>query len=717
VPLKQDNTVVRVTDTMTTTGTDSVTLVSAAWTADNASVTLSDSEVSYDGVNNAKIPTETVKFHNTTLVKDTDYTVSYQRNGAATTDLNSLGEVTVVITAKAPYSGTLRATYTVVRSSAVKTLIDQLTERTNAFKADTVTADDTAALNQLKSDINKALSDYAQVLTDSEKQTLNGLLTQVAALEKVISTVATDLNTLGAVISDYDIATVTADDAMPLSMLETALGRIKDSNLTAAQKAEKKALADKVAALQKVISDTAAELAAVKTAVAAYDEDTVTADDKTDLEALAARIAAIPDSNLTAAQKSEKKAMADAIAAMEKTLADTAADLAAFRAAVEAYDPAKLTAADKTGLEALLKQLQEYPTDHLTDAEKKTLSDLAKTVEGLIEAIEKAEEIAGDISAIEKLLEGKTEDTVTSDDEAELIAAGNAIEDLLRNGDLTEADRAKLAQLLKKVEDLLAHLEEAEKAAEVSEEVKDITPETVEPEDQETLEEAIEALEEALETYGDNYTEAEKKAIEAAIAALEESLAVIEAVEAVEKQIESLPETAEPDDEKAIEALKAAVAAYNALTDRQKAMISEDALDRMDTLAASLLNYKVTQGAEGEWTKGSEKSATLTVNGLLSKFVSVELDGKVVDPKHYTAVSGSTIITFHSTFLEDLSEGKHTVTVNFTDGKVEATLTIKAKPVNPETGDNAAPALLLLVALASFATAAALVIDRKRRAR
>jgi hypothetical protein len=229
--------------------------------------------------------------------------------------------------------------------------------------------------------------------------------------------------------------------------------------------------------------------------------------------------------------------------------------------------------------------------------------------------------------------------------------------------------------------------------------------------------EADEELSAALETYGDNYTEAEMKAIEAAIAALEESLAVIEAVEAVEKQIESLPETAEPDDEKAIEALKAAVAAYNALTDRQKAMISEDALDRMDTLAASLLNYKVTQGAEGEWTKGSEKSATLTVNGLLSKFVSVELDGKVVDPKHYSAVSGSTIITFHSTFLEDQSEGKHTVTVNFTDGKVEATLTIKAKPVNPETGDNAAPALLLLVALASFATAAALVIDRKRRAR
>ena len=65
---------------------------------------------------------------------------------------------------------------------------------------------------------------------------------------------------------------------------------------------------------------------------------------------------------------------------------------------------------------------------------------------------------------------------------------------------------------------------------------------------------------------------------------------------------------------------------------------------------------------------------------------------KLVDPKNYTAESGSTIITLKKEFVDKLSVGEHTLKVLFNDGGVAITTFNVAKVTvptdNPQTGDN-----------------------------
>lgn len=783
VPLKDgDKTIVKVTSDMTTTGTDSVTLVTSEWTDETAEVTLSDTTVTYDGETDAKVPTTTVKFHKSELVKDTDYTVSYSRDGAATTDLNSLGQVTVVITAKAPYSGTLSASYTITRAGAVGEAIAAVTDAVSGYDANTVKSSDSADLTALTGDIQRILAENTDVLTDDEKQSLQGLLTTVDALEAKIAAVAKELKDSKTAADGYSADTVTADDSAELTSLAGKIAAIPDGNLTDTEKAEKKALADKVTALQKVITDTAAALAAVKAEADGIDGSTVTAEDSDELAALAAQIEAIPENQLTTAQKAEKKAAADKVAALQKVITDTASALAAAREAADkldgntvtsddsdelaalaaqldaihagnltadqkrekqdlttkvdtlqtiladtaadlkslrdreaAFEIDKLTSADKAKLQALLQDLQQYPTDHLTPGEQELLEQLASGVENKLAVIAKAEQIAGDMGAIEALLAGKTTQNITSDNATDVQAAKKAIEELKKDTSLSDEDKAKLAQLETKADELIAQLEKADAADEIPAAVGDLKPETVVPGDKAALEAAIAKLEKAEADHGTNYTEAEKKAIEDAKAQLEAVLAVIEEVEAVQKQIADLPATAEPDDEKTIAALEAARAAYGELNERQKGMIADGELEKLDKLTASLKDYKITKGNKAEWTQKSGKDLSFTANGLLAKFQGIQVNGTTVDSKYYTAKSGSTVITLSDDFLDSLAKGEYAIKVVFTDGVAIGTFTVKEKAASPSTGDSANLALFGLLAVFSAAAAAALTVGVKKR--
>ncbi len=70
----------------------------------STTITLNQSTYTYDG--NAKTPTPTVKDGNHTLVKDTDYTVSYSNNTAA-------GTATVTVTGKGNFTGTKSVNFTI----------------------------------------------------------------------------------------------------------------------------------------------------------------------------------------------------------------------------------------------------------------------------------------------------------------------------------------------------------------------------------------------------------------------------------------------------------------------------------------------------------------------------------------------------------------------------------------------------------------------------
>ena len=62
--------------------------------------------------------------------------------------------------------------------------------------------------------------------------------------------------------------------------------------------------------------------------------------------------------------------------------------------------------------------------------------------------------------------------------------------------------------------------------------------------------------------------------------------------------------------------------------------------------------------------------------GEFSKFVSVEMDGELVDPSNYKVEEGSTVLTFASAYLDTLAVGKHTVKLNYVDGSIGTYITI-----------------------------------------
>ncbi len=143
----------------------------------------------------------------------------------------------------------------------------------------------------------------------------------------------------------------------------------------------------------------------------------------------------------------------------------------------------------------------------------------------------------------------------------------------------------------------------------------------------------------------------------------------------------------------------------------------------------TLATYAAVTGGNGIWTKNSGLNYELTVkrsvddNTCFSHFVNVLMDGAVLTPGvDYDAKAGSTIVTLKASALQKLSAGSHTVTVNFDDGKVDTTLTVKKAPVaadkdtTPNTGDNNRIGMWLALMLLSLAgTCGTIVLGGKRR--
>ncbi len=101
--------------------------------------------------------------------------------------------------------------------------------------------------------------------------------------------------------------------------------------------------------------------------------------------------------------------------------------------------------------------------------------------------------------------------------------------------------------------------------------------------------------------------------------------------------------------------------------------------------------YRITAGANGVWTMGSEDGLTFRANGALDKFAGIQVDGKTLDSDAYTADSGSTVVTLEPTYLETLTEGKHHLTVLYTDGQCGTSFIVQAAEDDPTEDANDAP--------------------------
>lgn len=103
--------------------------------------------------------------------------------------------------------------------------------------------------------------------------------------------------------------------------------------------------------------------------------------------------------------------------------------------------------------------------------------------------------------------------------------------------------------------------------------------------------------------------------------------------------------------------------------------------------------YKVIEEADVTYTINKDGNLTMRADSKYKNFKGIEIDGKTVDSKNYTAWSGSTYVKFKKDFVNTLSVGKHTVKFKFTDGYATTSLTI-AKKDNSDTknpSDNKKP--------------------------
>lgn len=87
----------------------------------------------------------------------------------------------------------------------------------------------------------------------------------------------------------------------------------------------------------------------------------------------------------------------------------------------------------------------------------------------------------------------------------------------------------------------------------------------------------------------------------------------------------------------------------------------------------------INEGNGVMYTQGEDKSLIFRSEALLEDFISVSVDGTVLEAKDYTAVSGSTIVTLNAEYLNTLSEGEHILEMKFVTGSALAAFKIETE--------------------------------------
>lgn len=474
------------------------------------------------------------------------------------------------------------------------------------------------------------------------------------------------------VTDNYDIA-IAAPAKLVINPDTTKIQKLTDKNVTSSDRDEIQAVLDQLA-----------------------DADIEGADDGT--------------AEKWGALKENCEALLEKIDAVEK-------DVAECKKAAAAIDADTVTSADQEVLEDLSEKMDKLLiSDNLTDAERKELEKVQKTVADMLDTLARTE---ADSKAAMDTIEGLNNKNVTSADKGDLEKAIDTIDKLLSATHLTEAERKQLIEAKAEAQKLLGVIETVQQSTETENtaKVENVNSGNVKPTDKKALVDAKSDLEKVLKDYGSNLTAEEKAEIETEIDRIESALASLEKAEAVTAAIEALPMDVEPDDEKTGEKILAAKAGYDALTVHEKSLVPEDSVKKLEKLIYALTDYEITDVKNGKWSKGSDKGITFIVNGPLDKFVGIEIDGAHVYRFLYTADAGSTIITLRTILLGTLSNGDHTITVIYEDGEVSGTFRILPRATSAATGDSSDVYIWTCTLAVSATVLAILVMNRKRSAK
>lgn len=91
------------------------------------------------------------------------------------------------------------------------------------------------------------------------------------------------------------------------------------------------------------------------------------------------------------------------------------------------------------------------------------------------------------------------------------------------------------------------------------------------------------------------------------------------------------------------------------------------------------VDYRIIDGANGNWVLNTDGSLVIRGNGDFSKFTGVKVDGVLIDARNYTVTEGSTIVTLKADYLNTLSQGSHTFEIVWNDGSVATNFTVSTK--------------------------------------
>ncbi len=399
-----------------------------------------------------------------------------------------------------------------------------------------------------------------------------------------VSVDKTDLNTaITAAQTLYDSIKDNTDYSTIASTLKTAIDAAKEvaDSETADQ--------DAVDTANGAISDaTTAAVVGMINALPASTE--VTTSDKDKIEKVRAAYDNLTDAQKESFDTDTLKKLTDA----ETTLQD-AIDTEAAGAATNTINalPAadEVTTADKDAIEAARKAYND-----LTDDQKKKVSD--DTLKKLTDAEDalKAATVSETIGAI------PATDEITLEDK-DAVETARAAYDALTDDQKTYVDE----DTVKKLTDAEKAIEDLETAKAVTDSINDLPAAadvTLENKD------AVEASRAAYDALTDDQKALVSEDTLKKLTDAETAIANLEAAKAVSDEINDLPAAADVtlDDKADVEAARAA---YDALTDDQKALVSEDTLKKLTDAEKKIADHEAAKEA-GDTINALPKNVTVS---------------------------------------------------------------------------------------------------------